>query len=128
MAEPKVKSEAYNLLGGMNIKASKYVTAPTEFLDLQNMNFNRPNSLTSRDGSTNYCGIDGNPCGISLGLITGLHEYAELTGFSMMVLAGMSYMVGYGAFGSSIFVTNIRSATFPVPLMDMETFVNHLFF
>ena len=139
MAEPKNKSEYYALLGGINVKSSKYSaapialqnysTSPIEFLDLQNFNFNRPNSISSRDGMTNYCGLDGNPAGASLGMITGVHEDAELSGFSMMVLAGMSNIMGYGSFGSTIFVANTRtSSASPVPLMDMETFVNHLFF
>ena len=128
MPEPKVKAETYTLLGGLNIKASKYVTAPTEFLDLQNVNFNRPNALSSRSGLSNYTRADGNPVGQSLAMITGLHEHAEFSGFSIIVVAGMSTMEGYGDFGVTTVSSNTRTLIGQPPLMDMQTFVDHLFY
>lgn len=129
--EPKIKTEVYSLLGGINTKASKYFTGPTEMLDIQNMNFNRPNSLTSRYGLTNYCAVGGTPVGLLASLITGLFEYSELTGFSMMVVAGDNRIDGYGLFGVTQVSTNTNTLTYGFlgpPWMDMKAFVNHLFY
>lgn len=56
MAYDKLKTETYEMTGGVNTKASPYVNAPNEFRSIVNMNFSTPGSLTKRPGSTDYVG------------------------------------------------------------------------
>lgn len=52
----KLKTEVYEMTGGINTKASPYVNSPNEFRSIVNMNFSTPGALTKRPGSTNYVG------------------------------------------------------------------------
>jgi hypothetical protein len=52
MAEEKLKSENYANFGGINSKASPYVTGPMEFLDLRNVDGRVPGSFSTFAGST----------------------------------------------------------------------------
>lgn len=44
------KDPNYNNVGGINNKASEYITGPNQFLDLRNYGFIRPGALVSRPG------------------------------------------------------------------------------
>lgn len=50
MAYQLYKEESYNNSGGINVKASEYLTSVTEVLDLRNYTFVRPGKWTSRPG------------------------------------------------------------------------------
>lgn len=79
--EPRFKSENYENLGGINTKASQYLTGPREFLQLYNYDFSVPGSLTKRPGSTQYIGQT------FVGKITGLAEFSQSSGFSQFVVS-----------------------------------------
>ena len=83
MAQEKRKVESYQNFGGINSKASQYVTGPTEFLDLRNMDFQTPGALTSRWGSTQYIGPT---YGASVP-IQSLFEFEQLSGFSQIIFS-----------------------------------------
>lgn len=50
MPYKKLKDENYKNLGGINVKASTYLTGPQQFLDLRNYCFERTGALQSRPG------------------------------------------------------------------------------
>lgn len=90
MPNLKLKSESYKNLGGINQKVSQYQTSPLEFLDIKNFDFQKPNALSSRWGSTQYVSQNfGAP-------ITSLFEYSRLSGASWVVI-GASGSLWYGA-------------------------------
>lgn len=115
--EPKIKSENYALLGGINTKASPYLTGPFEFLNLSNFDFTTPGSLTKREGSTQYVS------GPVSGRITSLYEYEKLSGFSQVIAAANTnlYSVASGSYSS------IKSGLLNGGLFDFVTFVDRLF-
>ncbi len=80
MSHPKVKTESYQNLGGINSKVSPYLTGPHEFLDLVNWDFQTPGSLTTRWGSTQYTSQNfGQP-------INSLYNFMKTTGFSTIIV------------------------------------------
>lgn len=89
MPYPKEKSENYSNFGGINRKSSKYLTGPTEFLDLQNVDFTTFGSLTKAWGSTQYS-TNG-----STSPITGLAQYIKQVNASTFI--GYSYQIEIGA-------------------------------
>lgn len=52
MADELPNSHYYNNLGGINQKASKYEMSTAQFLDLRNVDFDVPNALQKRPGSS----------------------------------------------------------------------------
>ncbi len=116
MADGKMKSESYNLMGGINTKASPYVNGPAEFRDLSNLNFVVPGALTKRPGSTLYVGAT------IAGRITGGVEFERLNGASYLVVTANTnaYTVtnSFNAFNTGL----LNNALF-----DFVTFVDRLF-
>lgn len=117
MSQPKSKDESYNLLGGINSKASPYVNGPMEFRDIVNMNFATPGALSKRPGTTLYVGAT-----IS-GRITGGYEFERLSGASYLIAtantnAYTATQSGYNAFKTGL----LNNAIF-----DFVTFVDRLF-
>lgn len=90
MSNQKIKSENYQEFGGINSKVSPYVTGPMEFLDLVNLDFQTPGSLSQRWGSTQYIGQT------YAGPIRSLFEYSKLDG-SSYVVQSFSGGIFYGA-------------------------------
>jgi|GEM_PF-2104421 len=90
MPQQKFKSENYTNFGGINQKISPHDTSQFEFLDLSNLDFQTPGSLSQRWGSTQYIGQT------FPGQINSLFEFARLDGSSYVV---QSYSGGvfYGA-------------------------------
>lgn len=68
---PKIKSENYRNLGGINLKASLYLTNETEFLNLQNVDFRVVGALSSFAGSTQFASQS------STSQITGVADYYQ---------------------------------------------------
>lgn len=116
--DPQFKSENYQNLGGMNTKASPYITGPMQFLDISNMDFSVPGSLTKRQGSTQYTGAT-----VS-GRITGLYEYEKLSGASYLIVTANTnaYTVTSGG-GFNAFNTGLANGS----IFDFVTFVDTLF-
>lgn len=90
MSNQKVKTEQYANLGGINSKYSPYITGPLEFLDIQNLDFQTPGSLSERWGSTMYFGQT------FPGQVNSIHEVSFLSG-SSFVVSSYSGGIYYGA-------------------------------
>lgn len=78
----KQKSENYENLGGINLKASAYLTGPREALAIYNFDFSTPGDLTGRPGSTQYFSAT-----FGGSQITGLYEYNKFSGFSQILVS-----------------------------------------
>lgn len=87
MPYPKTKSENYKNLGGMNTKVSLYLTDETEFLNLQNVDFRKPGSLSSFAGNTQYSIVG------STSKITGLQEYGARANLGFSAVNGYTASV-----------------------------------
>lgn len=80
MSNKKLKTESYQQFGGINSKVSPYLNTPIEFLDLSNLDFQTPGSLTQRWGSTQYIGQT------FAGRINTLVEFQKLDGSSYLII------------------------------------------
>lgn len=76
---PKIKQENYSNFGGINQKASLYLTNNNDCLNLLNVAFTSPGALNSMPGSAQYV-----PTSVA-GDITGIYEYAKFDGSSYLV-------------------------------------------
>lgn len=117
MPYPKQKSENYSNLGGINSKVSAYQTGPQEFLDLSNVDFTKPGSLTKSPGTTQFVSAT------LAGRVGGLYEFQKLSGFSQVVVSANTniyYINGniFTAFNSGLLNNGIFS---------FVTFVDRLF-
>lgn len=90
MPNQKIKSENYQNFGGINQKVSPHDTGIFEFLDLSNLDFQTPGSLSQRWGSTQYIGQT------FAGPIRSIFEFAKLDG-SSYVVESFSGGIVYGA-------------------------------
>jgi hypothetical protein len=117
MADNKPTANFYDNLGGINLKASEYAVGRAQFLDIRNMDFDVPNALNKRPGST--LATTGQAAS---GPINSLFEFVKLTGESYIV---------YGS-NTAMFYLNVNTPTVldtgwtngqPT---DMLTFVNRL--
>jgi len=90
MPQPKFKTESYQNFGGINQKVSPHATGIFEFLDLRDLDFQTPGSLSQRWGSTQYIGQT------YPGQINSLFEFARLDG-SSYVVQSFSGGIFYGA-------------------------------
>lgn len=108
MAYQELKSESYQLLGGMNSKASVYNNNPMEFRELTNFQFSQPGAIDKRQGTTLYAG------GSIIGPVTGLYEYSKITGGSYLIQtisdsvykvtpSGQTLFYGYSGVNNGLF-------------------------
>lgn len=116
MAYEKLKSETYELLGGINSKASPYVNGPQEFRDLTNLNFMVPGALSQRPGSSLYVGAT------VAGRITGGVEFERLNGASYIVVSANT-----NVYSVTNTFTPIKAGVLNNALFDFVTFVDRLF-
>lgn len=114
--EPKIKQENYSNFGGINTKISPYQTGQTEWLDLTNLDFSTPGSLTKREGSTLFIGAS------TSGRIGGLYEFVRLTGASYMMAAANTNLYNVNSSFSSVKAGLLNGGIF-----DFVTFVDRLF-
>lgn len=117
MPYQKIHIESYSNFGGINAKASRYLTNQNEALQLVNMDFSRPGSLTKRPGTTLLYGTT------LVGRIGGLYEFTKLNGASYNMVAANTVM--YAASGNSL--NPIRSGLTNNGIFDFVTFVDRLF-
>ena len=71
----KIKDESYNNLGGINVKASEYITGQNQFLDIRNYSFERPNALYSRHGTSDYITL---PVSTYSATVTSLYQHNQI--------------------------------------------------
>ncbi len=117
MADALPTSNYYRALGGINIKASKYEMSTAQFLALYNLDFDVPNALQKRPGSTFATG-DG-----TTGPISSVFEFVKLTGQSYVVAGSdtaLFYITGSALTLLDTGWTNGQPA-------DYLTFVNKMF-
>lgn len=117
MADGKMKSESYALLGGINVKASPYINDMAEFRDIVNMNFVTPGALTKRPGSSLYLGAT-----VS-GRITGGVEFEKLNGSSYIVVTANTNAYTVNQSNFSAFKTGLLNNS----IFDFVPFVDRLF-
>lgn len=113
MPHPKIKQEAYNSLGGINNKVSQYLNSPVEFLNLENLDFQIPGSLTQRWGSTYYVGQT------LIGKVTGIQEFVKVAGESYVVVTGQTQAMTATGTSLTTFFTQVQHASF-------LTYQNHI--
>lgn len=82
MAYEKYKEEQYNNIGGINDKASEYITGGSQFLDIRNYGFVRPGALVSRPGTADYASL---PLASYLTVPKGLVQFRKFDGSSQIV-------------------------------------------
>ena len=112
----KPVSTMYRNMGGVNEKSSEYSLEKTQFLRLSNFDFDVPNALSKRPGSTQAI-----TSGTS-GPITSLFEYQRLDGLSAVVAGSDTAMFYIASAGLTLMDTGWTSGQ-PT---DMLTFVNKL--
>jgi hypothetical protein len=94
MADSKPTDNNSKLLGGVNQKSSEYSLSKAEFLNLRNLDFDVPNALQKRPGSTQML-----VAAIS-GPVMAMHEHVRLSGESTIIAAtdnALFYMNGASA-------------------------------
>jgi hypothetical protein len=117
MAREKFPEEMFELLGGMNSKASVYMNGPMEFRRIVNMHFTNPGALDSRPGST-------------LAVATALSgpvwsgtEFEKLSGASYLVVSALTEL--YQQVGSGY--TTINQGLLNNGIFDFVPFTDNLF-
>lgn len=116
MAYEKNKTELYYLQGGINTKASQYVTQDNEALDIRNMNFVVPGAYSKRPGTEYYLGAT-----VS-GFVGGLYEFERLSGASYLVATANT-----NAYTVTNTWSSFRSGLLNEGLFDFLTFVDRMF-
>lgn len=101
MSYPENKSERYALIGGLNNKASRYLTGQQEVIRLVNYDFSVPGALTKRPDTAQFLGT-------SFGTdIQGIFEQTYFSGVSYRFVFGLTgayfagASTGVGYFGVS---------------------------
>lgn len=102
MPYPPQKQETYHMLGGINTKASQYITDESEFLGLQNVDFRTVGAMSSAAGSTQYSLVG------STSKINGLQDYVKQLqlGFTTVVVAGFTFSIPAYGTTTSIFAAD----------------------
>lgn len=113
----KLKEERYSNFGGMNQKASRYLTSQNDALEIINFDLSRPGSLTKVPGTTQYIGAT-----VS-GRIGGFYEFSRLSGASYVITAANTN--AYRVSGNSL--NAIRTGLTSSGIFDFVTFVDRLF-
>lgn len=102
----KIKQESYNSLGGINNKVSQFLNTAVEFLNLENLDFQIPGSLSERWGSTYYVGQT------LIGKITGLQEFVKVAGESYVVVTGQTQAMTVTGTSLTPFLSQVQHASF----------------
>lgn len=116
MADNKPTVNEYDMLGGINQKASDYAVGRAQFLDIRNMDFDVPNALQKRPGSTQAVSAG------TSGAVTSVFEFIKLDG-SSYVVAGTETAQFYLATNTYTLLDTGWNNGQPT---DMLTFVNKL--
>ncbi len=118
MADALPTSKYYQLLGGVNLKASQYEMSTAQFLNIRNMDFDVPNALAKRPGSSYMVG----PANGTSGPITNIFEFIQLNANSTVVCSSNTalFYITNNAF------TLLSPGWGSINVPDMLTFVNKL--
>ncbi len=115
MPYEKLKLEFYKNVGGLNQKASEYITGTNQVLNLINFTYERPGAFISRPGQEVWASLATSTYGA---LPSGLYEYGNLLGTTQIIFDSGStlYALGAGAIAQSL----TPGATISYPI-DFET-------
>lgn len=113
----KLKSENYHNLGGINTKTSPYVTGHMQFLNLVNVDFVAPGSLTKRPGTTQFIGST------VAGQVRGIFEFEQLNGLSMIIMSANTNVYNISS-GTPV---TIKTGVQNNGIFSFRTFVNEMF-
>lgn len=116
MADNLPSTNHYNLLAGVNTKASDYLQNQAGFRDLRNLDFFVPNALSKRPGSTQMVSAG------TSGPISSLFEFQKLDGASY-IIAGSDTAMFYMASNAFTLLSSGWNNGQPT---DMLTFQNKL--
>lgn len=115
MPYQKLKNENYQNLGGINQKASPFMTGANEALALLNWDFSRPGAYTQRPGTTQYIGGGGSAC-------LSFYEFSRLSGASYKLFNFGGTFVAYnGATRAGLFGVSVPTQ------FDIAAFVDRAF-
>jgi len=116
MPHPKQKTETYNVAGGLNLKASKYLTSENELLELKNMHFPILGALEKRPGSSFYLGAT------VAGQVGGIYQFEKLSGASYLIAGANTNLYSVTSSWNSV-----RSGLLNNGIFSFITFVDRLF-
>lgn len=113
--EDKLVIMHYDNLGGMNEKASRYLTGLQQFINLVNFDLESPGAISKRPGSTQYLFAG------TSGVVNNIYEYQKTNGFSQVIVAANTgiYSVTDGRTLSPI-ITGFSQGNY----VDMQTFLD----
>lgn len=117
MPYQKLHQEHYTQFGGINNKASRYLTDQNEALQVINFDFSRPGSLTKRPGTTLLYGTT------LVGRIGGFYQFTKLSGASYLMISANTVMYA----GDATSLNPVRSGLTSDGIFDFVTFVDRLF-
>lgn len=116
MADRKPVTNSYRLLSGVNEKASDYSVEKAFFLSLRNVDFDVPNALQKRPGSTQAISVG------TSGPIRSLFEFEKLTGESYVIAGSDTAMFLIASAAYTLLDTGWNNGQ----PQDMLAFVNRL--
>lgn len=118
MPYEKLKSENYVNFGGINAKASQYLTQHSQVLDLINYDFSTPGAWTKRPGTTQLFGAT------FTGSVNTFYEFVRLEGTSFLITSA----------NTSVYAANMSAAPIAIRaglsnngIFTPVTFVDYLF-
>jgi len=115
MPYPPLKTENYQNIGGINKKASPYMTGTNETLDLLNLDFTTPGAYTTRPGTTGW--ISG-----LTGPVLSLTQFSRLNGASYLIFTNNGNLYSY--YGGSL---HVQASGSTATLLSFAPFVDRLF-
>lgn len=124
MPYPKLKNENYQNLGGINQKASPFMTGNNEALALLNWDFTRPGAYTQRPGTTQYISVGTLP-------VSSFFEFSRLSGQSYKIFSEGATLLGFNGSTYAIRAMGVTAGLTFLPtshsILDFAPFVDRLF-
>ena len=118
MPQSKRRKTTYQINKGVNQKTSKYTLSDAQVFDLYNMDFNIPNALSKRPGSTNMVTAN------TSGPINSLFEFEKLGGESYMLAGSDTAMFEYAGGSLNPIATGYANGQ----AFDILAFIDKAFF
>lgn len=117
MSYPKPTTQRYNMIGGINQKASSYTTGENQFLKIMNLDGFVPNALSSRPGWTSRTVVSASqPIG-------NIWEYEKFNGYSEIIGSAGGILYGFSSGG----LRTLTGGPINTSVFDMLTFNDTLF-
>lgn len=117
-----LKIEQYNLLSGIQEKPSPYITEPDALLNIRNYTYERPGSLVSRNGYTNFASLAfatymAHPAGLFQARISQNEQFSQTVNTSFILFDSGNNLYSYTGIAHEILFPSLTSgATITQPL------------